>query len=63
MRALVAAEHSILVSAWHMLIHGLDCQELGGDYVLRLAPDQAARTAVRRLGKLGYHITLNPMAA
>jgi transposase len=62
-RALVAVEHSILVSVWHMLSHEMDYRDLGGAYFLQLAPDRAARQAVRRLHQLGYQVTLTPAQA
>jgi transposase len=62
-RALVALEHSILVSVWHMLTRDMDHRDLGGDYFLQLDPDRATRQAVRRLHQLGYQVTLDPSTA
>ncbi|MED7828999.1 transposase, partial [Streptomyces chiangmaiensis] len=62
-RALVAVDHSILVSVWHMLTQDVDYTDLGGSYFLQLAPDRAARQAVRRLHQLGFEVTLNPAKA
>ncbi len=62
-RALVAVEHSILVSVWHMLSYDRDYRDLGGAYFLQLAPDRAARQAVRRLHQLGFQVTLAPAEA
>jgi transposase len=62
-RALVAVEHSMLVSVWHMLTHDADYADLGGSYFLQLDPDRAARQAVQRLHQLGFQVTLNPREA
>ncbi|MET9915306.1 transposase [Streptomyces sp. NPDC006476] len=62
-RALVAVEHSMLVSVWHMLTHDGDYADLGGSYFLQLDPDRAARQAVQRLHQLGFQVTLNPREA
>jgi transposase len=62
-RALVALEHSMLVSVWHMLTHDADYADLGGSYFLQLDPDRAARQAVQRLHQLGFQVTLNPREA
>jgi transposase len=62
-KALVAVAHSILVIAYHVLTRRETYQELGGNYF-----DERERTAVerrltRRLERLGYQVTLEPISA
>jgi transposase len=61
-KAIVALEHSILNSAWHMLSSNLDYQDLGGDYFLKLNPARACRKAIATLNSLGYAVRLDPIA-
>ncbi len=58
MRALVATEHSMIVSIWHMLITGEIYNELGADYFSRNNPGLARRRAVAQLHRLGYKVEL-----
>jgi transposase len=60
-KALVALQHSILVSVWHMLSANTDYHDLGTDHFLRRDPDRERRRAITALNKLGYTVTLNPM--
>jgi transposase len=60
-KALVAVEHSILTSVWHMLTDGADYQDLGADHFLRRDPERERRRAITALNKLGYTVTLNPI--
>jgi transposase len=60
-KALVALEHSILISVWHMLAGNTDYHDLGGDYFLRREPERERRRAITALHKLGYAVTLNPI--
>ena len=60
-KALVALEHSILTSVWHMLTNNTDYHDLGGDYFLRRDPERERRRAITALNKLGYAVTLNPI--
>lgn len=60
-KAIVALEHSILVSVWHMLSDNTTYQDLGQDYFLRRDPDRERRRAIAALNKLGYTVTLNPI--
>jgi len=62
-KALVAVEHSILTSAWHILHDDVDYHDLGGDYFLRRDPERATRRALTQLNRLGYTVTLNPTEA
>jgi transposase len=60
-KAIVALEHSILVSTWHMLADSQDYHDLGADYFLHREPDRERRRAITALNKLGYTVTLNPI--
>jgi len=60
-KALVALQHSILTSVWHMLSGNIDYHELGGDYYLRRDPQRERRRAITALNKLGYVVILNPI--
>lgn len=67
-RALVVAVgHSILVSAWHMIVNDVPYQDLGPDYYLeRLGTDGRARKTRRLVGQLnqlGYQVTLDSAEA
>ena len=58
MRALVATEHAMIVSIWHMLTTGEVYNELGADYSSRNNPGRARRRAVAELSRLGYNVEL-----
>jgi transposase len=60
-KAIVALEHSILTSVWHMLTNNTDYHDLGGDYFLKRDPERERRRAITALNKLGYAVTLNPI--
>jgi transposase len=62
-RALVAVGHSLLVIVYHVLKNNVEYQDLGPDYFERLEPDRLRRHLVRRLQRLGYDVTLAPIAA
>ncbi|MFD0507633.1 transposase [Streptomyces chiangmaiensis] len=63
MKALVAVEHSIITSVWHMLTDGKPYHELGSTYFARRDPERATRRAITQLNQLGYRVTLNPIDA
>lgn len=60
-KAIVALEHSILISVWHMLADSQDYHDLGADFFLHREPDRERRRAITALNKLGYTVTLNPI--
>jgi transposase len=63
-RAQTAVAHSLLVTSWHMLTTNTAYHNLGGDYFInRDNPDHRRRRAVTTLERLGYHVTLDPIAA
>jgi len=58
MRALVATEHAMIISIWHMLTTGETYNDLGSDFYNRNNPTQARRRAIAQLQHLGYDVTL-----
>jgi len=63
-RAIVAIAHSILVSIWHMLSHGVAYHELGADYYDQRSKDAKVAYLTRQLEKLtGGNVLVNTVAA
>ena len=62
-KAIVAVEHSILTSVWHMLTNREPYHDLDNDHFTRLNPERATRRAVNQLNQLGFAVTLNPIDA
>lgn len=62
-RALVAVGHTILVIIYHMLSNGEPYRDLGDNYFDELSRQRVERQLIRRLEKLGFHVTLEPAAA
>ncbi len=52
----------MLIAIWNMLTTGTPYQDPGGDFYTRLNPDKAKNRAVDQLRKMGYDVTLNPLA-
>lgn len=63
MKALVAAEHSILTAAWNMLANGECYTDPGPDHFMRLDPDRAKNRALHQLKQLGYEVTVTQLPA
>lgn len=61
-RAVVAVGHSILRICYYLLRDGGTYQDLGPNYFDERARDQATKSAVRRLERLGYQVTLGEAA-
>lgn len=61
-RAMVAIAHKLVLAVYHILQKGVGYADLGGRYLDALAPQRTARTLVRRLEALGYHVALQPTA-
>jgi transposase len=57
-RATVAVAHSILVSAYHMLLRQEPYHELGGNYFDENKRQFVARHLLRRLEKMGYQVVI-----
>jgi transposase len=62
-RAIIAVAHSIVVSAFHMLIRDEPYQELGAHYFDDRRQAQLVDQLTRRIERLGYRVTLEPIAA
>jgi transposase len=62
MRALVALEHALIITAWNILANGAFYRELGTDYYTQRRPTKAKARAVSQLEDLGYTVTLKPLA-
>lgn len=63
MKAIVAIEHTLLISIWHMLKTDVAYTDLGGDYYTRRNTDKTTRRAVEQLRQLGYDVNLTPLVA
>jgi transposase len=61
-KAIVALEHAMLVAIWHMITTDVPYSDPGGDYFTRLDPDKAKHRALNQLHKMGYSVTLEPLA-
>jgi transposase len=62
-KAVVALEHSVLVTIWNMLQTGETFNEPGGDLYTKRSPVKAKRRAIDQLRNFGYTVTLEPTAA
>jgi transposase len=62
-RAAVAVSHTILVIIYHVLNRRTAYQDLGADYLDRLAPERLVNRLVKRLERLGLRVTVEPQAA
>ena len=62
-RAAVAVAHSILVIAYHLLTRREPYQDLGGNYFDERKRQTVTYRLVRRLEKLGHHVTLDAVSA
>ena len=61
-KAVVALEHAMLIAIWNMLTTTDYYCDPGGDFYTRLNPDKAKNRAVDQLRKMGYDVTLEPLA-
>lgn len=62
-RALVAVAHSLLVSAYHLIIRKEPYKELGGNYFDERRREGVVNRLGRRLAKLGYTVVPLPSSA
>jgi len=62
-KAIVAIEHAMLIAIWNMLSTGELYNDPGSDFYARLNPDKAKNRALDQLRRMGYSVTLNPLAA
>jgi transposase len=59
---MLAVAHSMLVMAYHMIQRQEPYREAGADFFDRLPPEDTARRLVKRLERLGYHVTLQSLS-
>ncbi len=62
-RAALAIAHKILVTAYQLLARAVDYADLGAQYLDRTAAGMIKRNLVKRLERLGYHVTLTAAEA
>jgi transposase len=62
-RAIIAVAHSIVVSAFHMLTRDEPYRELGANYFDDRRQTHLVDQLTRRIERLGYRVTLEPVAA
>jgi transposase len=62
MKALVALEHAMLIAIWNMLQTGALYTDPGGDFFSRRNPDQTKNRALDQLRRMGYAVSLQPLA-
>ena len=63
MRAALAVAHKILIAAYHMLATGADHKDLGPTHLDRLSITTTKNALVKRLERLGFHVTLQEATA
>jgi transposase len=61
-KAICAVAASILTAIYHMLKTGAPHRDLGADYFERRSPEAKARRLVTQLSRLGFEVTLQPIA-
>jgi len=62
-RAIVAVAHSVVVIAYHVLLHQEPYRELGGNYFDERKRESVVNRLVHRLEKLGYQVALEMQPA
>lgn len=62
-KAAVAVGHSILLLVYYLLKRATTYADLGGSYFDERERESVQRRLVRRLGSLGYRVTLDPLVA
>jgi transposase len=61
-KAICAVAASILRAIYHMLTNGTVHEDLGADYFDRRSPDSKAKRLARQIERLGYQVSLQPVA-
>ena len=61
MKAIVAVEHAMIITAWNMLTNREFYRDPGADYYTRHDPAKTKARAVKLLEALGYDVTLQPV--
>jgi transposase len=62
-RALVAVAHSMLTVIWHLLQHGVAYRDLGVGFFDKQNREGLKKSYLKKLEKLGFQVTLTPVAA
>jgi transposase len=62
-RAILAVAHAIVVSAFHMLSRNEPYRELGANYVDEHRRPQLVDRLARRMERLGYRVSVQPVTA
>lgn len=57
-KAIVATEHTLLVTIWNMAHTGALYDDLGAQHYARLQPERSKRRAIHQLEAMGYTVTL-----
>jgi transposase len=60
-RAVMAVAHTLLIIAYTMLKTGKEYHELGGNYLEQINKNQLQRYFVKRLQRLGFKVTVEPV--
>jgi hypothetical protein len=63
LKALVAVEHSIIVSIWQILTYQQPYHDLGADYHQRRDPQQTMRRIVKQANDIGLTVRFDPIEA
>jgi hypothetical protein len=53
----------MLIAIWNMITTGSFYSDPGSDYYTSLHPDRTKQRALDQLKKIGYTVTLSPLAA
>jgi transposase len=61
-RAIVAVANSLLTAAYYILREKVEYRELGANYLDLRRKESLMKSSIKRLEKLGYHVTLRPAA-
>ncbi len=61
LKALVATEHAIIVSIWHILSHQQPYRDLGANYHQRRDPQQTMRRIVKQANDIGLTVRFDPI--
>ena len=61
-KAIVAVAHTLLTIVYHVIARREPYRELGADHFDRRRPAATADRLVRRLHRLGFEVTVTPVA-
>ncbi|MHB8328196.1 MAG: IS110 family RNA-guided transposase [Acidimicrobiales bacterium] len=63
-KAIVVVAHSMLITIWHLLTNESDYEDLGSDWFdRRNGNERHARRLAQQIERLGYKVTVEPIAA